>query len=178
MNKNEIKQFTTDSIYAFVRLFGLLWFSLLVLSLGFNVILFFVSRTQVILLGIVDTVLLFLLTFGGCFLLAKADGYKNSASFFKKELGKYAVVLVLHVLYASLFKFAIYTTGAAYDLSHIVWRLMGHNVHGIGSAPFWLYFLFLVIFDFLYLVAVILGRRCGCKKRQQDRKRLTEGNSQ
>ena len=83
------------------------------------------------------------------------------------------MVLVLHTLYASLFKFAIYTSGAAYDLAHILWRLSGHDVHGIGSAPFWLYLIFLVLLDLLYLLAVIWGRKCGYKKRLRHRKSLT-----
>lgn len=176
MSKQEIKEFIKDSFYAFVRLFGLLWFSLLTISLGINFILLFVERTQVYLLGTIDACLLFALTFGGCFLLAKNDGYKNAAPFQKNELGKYVVVLFLHILYASLFKFAIYTTGAAYDLAHILWRLLGHDVHGIGSAPFWLYLAFLVVLDLLYLVAVMAGRKYGYKKRLQNRKKLT-GNS-
>ena len=167
------KEFIKDSIYSFVRLFGILWLALLIISLGFNIILFFVNRTQVYVLGVIETILFFAITFTGCFLLSKSDGYKNNALFSKSELPKYAIVLMLHILYAFLFKFAIYSSGASYSLSHIIWRKLGHSIHGIGSAPNWLYLILLIMFDLLYLMAVIMGRNYGYKKRISDRKQLT-----
>ena len=143
------KEFIKDSIYSFVRLFGLLWLAVLVMSLGFNIILFFVNRTQVYILETIEIIILFIIVFAGCFLLGKSDGYKNNSTFSKSEFPKYAVVLTLHILYAFLFKFAIYSSGASYSLSHIIWRKLGHSIHGIGSAPNWLYLILLIMFDIL-----------------------------
>ena len=166
------KDFIKNSGYTFVRFFGILWLSLLITILGFFIATFFIERKHELILDILQAILFFISTFGGCFLLARSDGYKSNLPFQKNDLPKYCFVFILHIIYAFCFGFAIYTTGAAYNITHIIWRQTGHEVKGNGSAPFWLYLIFLVVFDCIYLLAVIWGKKKGVQKRLSDRKKL------
>lgn len=167
------KDFIKNSGYTFVRFFGILWLSMLICILAYFIIPFWIPREQTTVNRLIRACILFFPTFGGCFFLAKSDGYKNERLLQKNELKKYAFVLLLHVLYGFLFRFAIYTNGAVYDIAHMIWAALGNKVHGIGSAPFWLYLSLLIAFDCIYLLAVMWGRKTGVQKRVRDRMQLT-----
>lgn len=101
------------------------------------------------------------------------DGYGSDHPFGKNELWIHLVAFAINLIGGLIFQYAIYTSGAAYYLTHIFWMQTGHEVIGNGSAPLWFYAAFMLLCDGIYLLSGWLAYGLGQRKRAADRSKLT-----
>lgn len=106
------------------------------------------------------------------FVFAYRDGYGSDRAFGKSELLTYFAAFVFQIVVGFVFKYAVYISGSAYSITHIIWLQTGHKLDGIGSAPLWLYIVLMLSCDMVYLIFGWIGYRLGRHNRMTERSKL------
>ncbi len=168
-----IAPLTKEGLWAFLRLFGALWLASLsgVASLFWR-LLFGESLVAESLLTIALSLSVLL------FFLGRASyraGYREKKRFFPQGLFTVGFSLLLQLIYASIFEFALYAAGPAATATSLLWQLMGNLPPHLGDTPFLMKFGFLLFFDALYLLALwrIQKRGYDRAEREKDKQNFT-----
>ena len=159
-----------NGLLRYARLLGISSLALLVTLVAITAVRFFTQEPR--WENFASFVVGFIVLLVGLGIYAGRDGYANAASFSARDFGTYAIAFVCQILVSVLFQFAVYVSGPAYWMAHFIWVLRGNQDVGIGTAPFWVYVLCMLIGDAVCLGAVFLGMRWGKQRRIKDRETI------
>ena len=117
-----------------------------------------------------ETVTCILVVCAFLFVFAYRRGHKKAEFHYKRLLISLALAAGMQLIYAAVFRFAVYTTAGAYYLAHLLYAdgQQGVNV-AYDEVPAYLYITTMCIADVFYIAAVISGEYLGKKKRLQER---------
>ena len=161
-----------DRLFLFVRLVGLLAISLVVTLISVLIFRFF---SQEEFFEYIICLLVSLITMAiGLWLLARQDGYKSASGVSVQDFKTYIFVFAYQLIFSIIFQFAVYTSGPAYWIAHLIWLASGNTISGIGSAPTWMYILCMVACDAIYLIPIFIGKKQGYLQRIKDREELMQ----
>lgn len=161
-----------EQLLIFVRFIGVLTVSLCATLISVLILRFFSQEDlfEKVICFIVSLIAAFI----GLWNIAIKDGYKSASAFLLQDLKTYLFVFAYQLIFAIIFKFAVYTSGPAYWMAHFIWLLSGHTLSGIGSAPTWLYILCMIACDGVYLILVFIGKKQGYLRRIKEREKLMQ----
>lgn len=107
------------------------------------------------------------------FVFAYKRGYKKAEFHGIRLLISLVLAGGLQLIYASLFRFAMYTTAGAYYLAHLLYAGGNQEISiAYYDVPASLYIPAMLAADFFYIAAVMWGEYLGKKKRLQARAAL------
>ncbi|MBE6570076.1 MAG: hypothetical protein E7658_07680 [Ruminococcaceae bacterium] len=164
-----LKGYISKALYCFLWMFACLWVNLLIsgpVTLAARFIFEKGSMEEHIVMMSFMTIAML----AGLFLCARRYGYTNKTFCIKMAIIPLVIAFVLHFLYALLFRFAIYTTGPAYELGSIISIVSGTDTT-LGVAREYV-IVPMLLYDILYAAVIIAGEYSGVKKRDRDREKL------
>ena len=126
-------------------------------------------------------IVMFLIEGAGLFFISFRDGYCDRAGG-RKEIRNDCIVLsaifVLQIIIGIPFYYTEYTSGPAMFFGYLVYWYTTHTmVNDLCDPPLWMPLIPLIVCDAILVPVWFCGKRTGCKKREQDRKRLTSSGS-
>ncbi|MBQ7982955.1 MAG: hypothetical protein IJ302_05255 [Clostridia bacterium] len=107
------------------------------------------------------------------FVFAYKRGYKKAEFHGISLLISLILAVGLQLIYATLFRYAEYTTAGAYYFAHLLYA-GSHQEMSIAyyDVPAYLYIIAMLVIDPFYITAVISGEYLGKKKRLKERAAL------
>ena len=110
------------------------------------------------------------------FFFAYKRGYKKAEFHCKSLLVSLILATGMQLIYAIIFRFAVYTTAGAYYLAHLLYAGGQQGVtFAYDEVPGYMYIMTMCIADIFYITAVILGEYLGERKRIKERAVLNPG---
>lgn len=104
------------------------------------------------------------------FISAYRRGHKKGEFHYKSLLISLVLATGMQLIYATVFRFAVYTTAGAYYLAHLIYAGSDGSVtFAYDEVPAYLYILTMCIAAVFYITAVISGEYLGNKKRLKER---------
>ena len=107
------------------------------------------------------------------FVFAYRRGYKKGEVHYTSLLISLILVAGMQLIYAKIFRYAVYTTAGAYYLAHML-HAGSHQelTFAYYDVPAYMYIITMLIADCFYISTVILGEYLGKRKRLKERAAL------
>ena len=106
-------------------------------------------------------------------LLGYFEGYRSEESGTVETAISCALALVIHVLFAMLFGFQAFITGAVRFTAGFIHNGMDITYEGMIATPYGLFLLIFLAYGILYSVLLGVFKNMGAKNRVADRRELT-----
>lgn len=104
------------------------------------------------------------------FFFAYKRGYKKVESHYINLLVSLILATRIQLIYASIFRYAVYTTAGAYYFAHMLYAGSHQELtFTYYDVPAHMYIIAMLIVYCFYIIAVIVGENLGKKKRLKER---------
>lgn len=110
------------------------------------------------------------LLFFFAYFFAYKRGYKKVESHYINLLVSLILAAGMQLIYASIFRYAVYTTAGAYYFAHMLYAGSHQELtFAYYDVPAHMYIIAMLIVYCFYIIAVIVGENLGKKKRLKER---------
>ena len=108
------------------------------------------------------------------FIFAYRRGHKKAEFHYINLLSSLLLATGMQLIYARIFRYAVYTTAGAYYLAHMIYAGSHQELtFAYYEVPSYMYIIAMSIADSFYIVTAILGEYLGKRKRLKERSNLT-----
>ena len=162
----KIKPIFMDALLYFFQIVVYIWPSFLI---GNNLVgvtvRIFLNNSNEFLTKLSETITCVLVLCAFLFVFAYRRGHKKAEFHYKSLLISLLLAFGLQLIYATIFRFALYTTAGAYFFGLMLYP----GTVAYDDVPAYVYIMTMCIVDVFYIAAVLWGEYLGKKKRLAER---------
>ncbi len=170
----KMKQILTDTLFYWLQIIICIWPSFLIgegiVGMAVSIL---VKNANIFLVRISETLASVLVLCALLLILAYRRGHKKGETHRVGLLISLTLAIGMQLIYASLLRYAVYTTAGAYYFAHML-HAGAHQelTFAYFDVPAHLYILAMCAVACLYIIAVIVGETLGKRKRLRERAAL------
>lgn len=168
-----IKEYLTKAFHYFIYIFTCLWITLFI-SMPCIILTRFKFPMESVEESIILTLTMTIVMGISLYICTRRIGYSDREFHLRETLVQVILALVLQLIYASFFRFAVYSSGPAYFLGRTIYLINGGTDKGVPGV---LVFQMMLLFDAIYIVISVIANNSGVKKREKEREKLISGGN-
>lgn len=168
---NRMKKILMDALLYWLQIIVYIWPAFLIGNgLIGMIVSILVDNHNNFLVRIFETIACILVLCAFLLVFAYRRGYKKAESHFINLVISLILAAGLQLIYASIFRYAVYTTAGAYYFAHMLYAGSHQEMtYAYYEVPAYMYIITMCIADCFYILSVIMGVNLGKKKRLKER---------
>ena len=174
----KLRNIGLNSLFYFFYMFG----ACLVMMLAESLLVYILDRFVIIPFPALTILRIAVYTVGVVAVMAAlgwGEGYRAADCTLSETIAAGMLALVPHLLFAMLFKFQAFVSGAVRFAAGLSYNGMGINEDNlVNTTPYGLFLLFFVLYGAAYIAALTIAKYLGAARRVIDRAALRHGEDE